>query len=186
MKRFTGIHHSRMAGAFLATGIFIASLWALELTPLPSASTAQSANQATTRLFFDLLNGSDVVDAQELFTDDAAVHSPEGEYLGPEGAEQFVATLDDAFPTLSFTIQQLESVDDTMMVRWSMVGQQYGDYEGQPASCASVTTTGVAIIRFEDRLIDEQWFHYDRLALVRQIQLFSKIEPGSRPSCPNR
>jgi len=186
MKRFTGIHHSRMAGAFLATGIFIASLWALELTQLPSASTAQSANEAATRLFFDLLNGSDTVAAQELFTDDAAVHSPEGEYLGPEGARRLVATLDEAFPTVVFTIRQQASVEDTVIVRWSMVGTQFGDYQGQTASCAAVTTIGVAIFRFEDQLIDEQWMYYDRLALVRQIQLYSEIDPGSRPSCPNR
>lgn len=183
MKRPGDIRLYRLPGTLLATGVVIASLLVLGLTQVPSASKAQSANLESTLQFFDHLNGIEALALEEKFTDDAAIHVPEGEFRGPGGAELFAATLREAFPTASFTIRYLESVDDTVVVRWSMVGRQYGEYQGQPASCAAVTANGVSIIRFEDRLIDEQWTHYDRLALVRQIESFNEIDPGSRPTC---
>lgn len=190
MKRFgtnlrTGFR-SHLTGPCIVVSIVVACVLALGLTRVASVSTSEPANAETTRLFLDHLNGDRVEPFQELFTDDAAIHTSEGEFQGPGGAELFAAMLREAFPTISFTIRHLESVDDIAMVRWSMVGGHYGDYQGQPASCAAVTANGVAIFRFEDRLIDEQWMYYDRLALVRQIELFSEIDPGSRPSCPNR
>ena len=174
---------SHLPGPYIVVSIVIACLLALGLTRVASVSTSEPANAETTRLFFDHLNGERVAPLQEFFTDDAAIHTSEGEFQGPGGADLFAATLREAFPTISFTTQQLESVDDIVMVRWSMVGSHYGDYQGQFASCAAVTANGVAILRFEDRLIDEQWLYYDRLAIIRQIELFDEIDPTWRPTC---
>jgi len=190
MNRFgdnyrTGLR-SHLPRPLIVIGIVIACMLALGLTQVATVSTSEPANKETTHLFFDHLNGERVAPLQEFFTDDAAIHTSEGEFQGPGGADLFAATLREAFPTISFTTQQLESVDDIVMVRWSMVGGHYGDYQGQSASCAAVTANGVAILRFEDRMIDEQWIHYDRLAIVRQIELFNEIDPSWRPTCPNR
>lgn len=187
MKRLCGIHRSsfrsHLPGPYVTIGIVVACMLALGLTQVASVSTSVPANAETTRLFFDHLNGDRVGPLQELFTDDAAIHTSEGEFQGPGGAELFAATLGEAFPRMAFTIRQLESVDDTVMVHWSMVGRHYGDYRGQSASCAAVTANGVSILRFEDRLIDEQWIYYDRMAIVRQIEVFNEIDPSWRPTC---
>ncbi len=177
---------SHLPGPYIVVSIVIACLLALGLTRVASVSTSEPANAETTRLFFDHMNGDRVAPLQEFFTDDAAIHTSEGEFHGPDGAGRFVATLEEAFPRMAFTIRHVESVNDIVMVRWSMVGGHYGDYQGQSASCAAVTANGVAILRFEDRMIDEQWIHYDRLAMVRQIELFNEIDPSWRPTCPNR
>ena len=171
---------------FIMAGIIISGVLVLGQTQLGAVSKGNPANIETARQFFNHLNGDPFVAAVELFTDDAAIHTPEGKFQGPIGAADFVATLDEAFPNASFTIRRLEIANELVTAQWTMTGKQYGDYQGLSPSCAAVTMSGVAIIRFEDQLIDEQWIHYDRLALVRQIESFNQIDAGSRPGCRNR
>ena len=172
--------------SLIAIAVVVAGLLVFGQTRLGAVSEGNQANLESTRQFFNHLNGDELVSPLELFTDDAAIHTPEGEFLGPIGAGDFLTEIREAFPTASFTIRQLEISNNTVTARWSMFGIQYGEYQGEPAKCAGVVLGGVALIRFEDQLIDEQWLQYDRLALVRQIGAFNQISASSRPGCPNR
>lgn len=166
--------------------ITITGLLVFGQTRLGAVSEGTQANLESTRQFFNYLNGDSAVATLELFTDDAAIHTPEGEFQGPIGAGDFVSGLREAFPTATFTIRHLEVANNNATVRWSMSGIHYGEYQGHSAECSGVVLDGVAIFRFEDQLIDEQWLHYDRLALVRQIDAFNQISASSRPGCRNR
>jgi predicted ester cyclase len=170
----------------VAIAIVIGALLVVGQSRLGAVSEGTQTNLESTRQFFDHLNGDPGVAPGELFTDDAAIHTPDGEFLGPAGAGEFVREIRAAFPTASFTIHHLETANNTVTVRWSMSGIHYGEYQGEAAKCAGVILDGAAIIRFEDRLIDEQWLLYDRLALVRQIETFNQIDANSRPGCRNR
>lgn len=171
---------------FVAIAIVIAGVLVMGQSQLGAVSEGNQANLESARLFFDYLNGDRDLDAVELFTDDAAIHVPDGEFEGPIGAGEFVSEIRAVFPTAFFTIRQLETASNTVTVRWSMTGIHYGEYQGLSAKCAGVALDGVTVMRFEDQLIDEQWFHYDRLALVRQIEAFNQIDTDSRPGCRNR
>ncbi|MDQ3227769.1 MAG: ester cyclase [Chloroflexota bacterium] len=186
MKQDSGKHQRRRTGLILATAMFIACLLAFGLTRIPTVSEAGSANTGTTHQFFGLLNGQDDADMEAMYTDDAVIQSPEGQFVGPAGSSEFMTTLTDAFPTASFTIQRLERINDTIVAQWTMAGVQYGPYQGRDASCAGVAMNGVAVIQFEDQLIDNLWIHYDRLSIVRQIESFRELDPGTRPTCRNR
>ncbi len=186
MKGDTSSEHVRRVRPILITATVIACLLALAVTRIPTVSEARSAHTGTTHQLFDLLNGLEAIALHEIFTDDAMIQSPDGQFEGPTGAREYMATLTKAFPTASFTVQRLEIVNDTVVAQWTMTGVQYGDYQGRPASCAGVAVTGAAILQFEDQLIDRVWIHYDRLSLVRQIELFSQVDSGSRPTCRHR
>lgn len=185
-KRPGVIRRTHVGTPVIVIGIIITALLVLGQTRIGAVSEETPANLETTRQVFNHLNGNPLVATGELFTDDAAIHTPEGKFQGPIGAGEFMTTLDEAFPNASFTIRQLEIANDTVTARWSMNGIHIGDYQGQTANCAAVTLDGAAIVRFEDQLIDELWVHYDRLGLVRQIEAFNQIDTDLRPGCRNR
>lgn len=171
---------------FVAIAIVTAGLLAIGQTQLGAVSDGNKANLETTRQFISYLNGDHDLDAVELITDDAAIHAPDGNFEGPIGAGKFVAEFRAVFPTASFTIRRLEVASNTVTVRWSMTGIHYREYQGLSPMCAGVALDGVTVMRFEDQLIDEQWTHYDRLALIRQIESFNQIDTDLRPGCRNR
>jgi predicted ester cyclase len=114
---------------------------------------------------------------------DAAIHTPEGEFRGHDGAAAFAGVLGSSFSDLSFTTREPTLEGDVAAVQWTMTGIHTGTYQNLEPNCSAVAITGIAIFRFDDVQIVEQWIQYDRLALVQQIVDFAAIDANTRPGC---
>ena len=117
-----------------------------------------------------------VVVAATIVSADASLHTPEGDFVGYEGAGQFAASLRNSFSEVRFVTQEPSLTGDLATVQWTMTGFHTSDYQGLAGGGAPISLHGLAVLRFDDRVIVEQWIEYDRLALVDQIEMFALID----------
>jgi len=156
---------------------------ALLMSVSPAAAAPPDAPVMSVQFFEAVPGGLDVDVAAAIVASDALIHTPEGDFVGSEGAGQFAATLQESFSNVSFATQEPSVVGDFATVRWTMTGIHSGSYHGLQATGADVSVDGIAILRFDDLAIVEQWIAYDRLSVMIQIQSYEScgvdcLRPG--------
>jgi predicted ester cyclase len=124
--------------------------------------------------YTDALNGG-----PSLFTvsPTAALHTPEGEFVGRDAVSAFRATLETSFANLRFTTTDVEQAGEAgavVIISITFTGTNTGSYHGLPATCAAVSSSGVAVLRLGDAGVVEQWIGYDSDALASQVAAFGQ------------
>jgi len=149
---------------------------ALLVSVSPVAAQPVDAPLMSLQFFEAVLGEADLEVAAAIVAADAVIHTPEGEFVGYEGAGEFASTLQSAFSKVAFVTQEPTIAGDLVTVRWTMTGIHTGAYQGLEAGGAAVSVNGIAVLRFNDSSIVEQWIEYDRLSLMNQIQAFALID----------
>jgi steroid delta-isomerase-like uncharacterized protein len=87
-----------------------------------------------------------------------------------EAAKERIAGYRDAFPDLSFTVEDIFEADDKVVMRWTGRGTFENEFMGQqPTGEQGDPVTGISIDRFEDGKIAESWVQWDALTFMRNI-----------------
>ncbi len=110
---------------------------------------AGSSNEATAaRLFDEVFSGKNAAACPELIAESAVIHTPDGLYTGHEGMCNFVDGLRASFPDANFRVTDLMTDGDTVVASWVMTGTQDGTFQNLAATGASVSLSGITILRF--------------------------------------
>jgi steroid delta-isomerase-like uncharacterized protein len=88
---------------------------------------------------------------------------------GTDALKQLIAGYRDAFPDLSFNVDQQLAEGDCVATRWTARGTQRGEFWGAPASGKQATITGTTIDRIADGKIVESWVNWDTFGLLQQL-----------------
>lgn len=143
-----------------------------------------------------------------LGTPHAMTHTPEGTFTGYAGPAQFGDVLADSFSNLDFRIQSIaQASGDWVIASFALTGINTGEYKGLDADCAAISVPGVALLHFEEFLVQvenpdsaalgqyldpvmetrsrvvEQWIEYDTDLIESQITAFNVVDAGVRPGC---
>ena len=94
---------------------------------------------------------------------------------GPTCALEGIGAACAAFPDIRITINDLFAADDKVVLRWSSHGTHRGELQGIPAANRPMTMTGIAIYRFADGKIVEEWMNNDTLGVLRQLRCITRI-----------
>jgi predicted ester cyclase len=137
----------------------------------------------TTHLFEMVLARGDFATMAAIVAPDVLIHTPEGEFRGYTGMVAFGDTLGAAFSGISFAASDPIVEQEMMSLRWSMSGNHTGSYHGVAATCTFVSISGVTTLRLDGSRIAEQWFDYDRMALVSQLEALSAVDTHSQGAC---
>ncbi len=149
-----------------------------------TAGSSQVGNEPLAARYFDeTLLGRNASVTERLLAPDARLITPEGTFIGLEGIDQFLATLDASFTDLVFVPEQYVVKNNQVLIHFTMTGVHTGVYRGLAPMCANVAVGGVATLQIGDSLITEQWLTYDRESLVAQIDGFHQLDPTNRPDC---
>ncbi|MBA3378177.1 MAG: ester cyclase [Chloroflexia bacterium] len=162
----------------LLTLLFAAIVLALVFTPNTRAQDA--APSVVAAQYFDAIHGNA---SSELTDPEAVLHTPEGEYTGVGAVSEFGATLVGSFSNLEFQEQSVESVDNLMVIAFTMTGINTGSYHGVKANCAGIAVPGVAYVQLGDAGVVEQWIDYDGDTVANQIAAVNLLDPDDRPGC---
>lgn len=131
------------------------------------------------RVFTELLDDHELDLIPELYAEDCVLYGMSGpEGIGREEYATFLSMYFEAFPDLSFTIDEMISDDDRMGVRWTSHGTHTGDLMDLPATGESATVTGISFLHIEDGKITEVYNNHDRLGLLEQL--------GAIPDSPRK
>jgi steroid delta-isomerase-like uncharacterized protein len=111
----------------------------------------------------------DVID--EVCAEDFVDHDP---IMGDQDMaeiKQTIASYREAFPDLSFTIEDVFAAGDKVVIRWSGNGTFENEFMGeQPTGDKGDPVQGIGIDRFdEDGQIVESWTQWDTLTFMRDI-----------------
>jgi steroid delta-isomerase-like uncharacterized protein len=130
-------------------------------------ATSAATNKALARRYFEELFGlGELALAEELLAPDLRAN---GAPSSPEELRRFVASLREAFPDWSNTIEQQVAEGDTVVTRVTSRGTHRGPWLGIPATGREVSRPGIFIFRVADGKIAEIWDCTDQLGFVRQL-----------------
>ena len=126
--------------------------------------------EAALRLY-ELLNQGDVESIGDLVATDYVEHDPlPGQGQGREGALDRFSMITGALAP-HFTVEDVITEGDKVVVRWTNTGTHVGEFAGIPATAKPFQITGIDIYRVdEDRLL-EHWHVVDQLSMLGQLGL---------------
>ena len=94
---------------------------------------------------------------------------PPGLPEGLEGRRLFYSAFLSAFSDLQVQIEDVFSEGDKLVTRWSAQGTHDGELMGIPPTARKVSTSGIAIDRFENGQSVEHWEVFDQVGLMQQL-----------------
>lgn len=132
----------------------------------------EQLNTATARRFFhEIAVGGNLDAVNEVFTADYRDHDvikEEEVTVGSDVIRGDVAGWRAAFD-FTFNLDSQVAQGDDVVTRWTWTGTHKGDFMGIEPTGKVCTMTGVTIFRFHDGKVQEGWWHYDILRLMRQL-----------------
>ena len=129
-----------------------------------------ASEEAVVRRFYEEMNtGRKLEIAGELFTDDHVLHDPQVPGgTGPQAMAEVIAVYQQGADGV-WTIEEIFSAGDRVVVRWTGTGTHLGEINGVPATGNRIRVDGITIHRISGRKIAETWQVWDTLSLLQQI-----------------
>ena len=110
--------------------------------------------------------------ANEILAPGHVRHDPglETDVIGIDEVKDQVSGLRAAFPDLHFEAAIIPAADGVHVTRrWIMTGTHDGDFMGIAPTGVKVRSEGMALSRFEDGKLAEEWIQRDEVGLRRQL-----------------
>lgn len=131
------------------------------------------------------------VRARQFFAEVWNAHNPDAvdEYLAEDfrqerplpgvspdrnGIKEWVRTTTEAFPDVSFSIDEQLGEGDTVVTRWTVRGTHEGSFMGIPATGKTIEVVGFTRTRYADGKAQSNYILRDTFGLMRQL--------GARPA----
>lgn len=156
-----------------ARSYFDAVTMMAQLDATDSRPSVESENVALARRWFDVISSGELDAVQTLFAPTYRLHYPDLDSgtVGPEVIRGLVGAYRDAFPDLSFTVDDTIASGELVVVRWTAEGTNRGSLLGAPATSRFARWTGTSVLRIRDGRIVEDWVESDRLGMLQQLGL---------------
>jgi len=136
------------------------------------APPAGQLKEITSRMY-DEANRGNVGIFEELLAPDFVSVGGAGfkDLHGPEGFAELYRTFLQAFPDLTFRVEDLIAEGDLVLARGTLGGTHKGDFMGMaPPTGKYISWTGSAFFRFnDDGLADRRWQDWDGVAVMQQL-----------------
>lgn len=133
----------------------------------------EQLNKMACRRFFDLLSSGDLGGLDQVVADRYHEHDPnnEEETRGVDGIRAEMAMYRQAFSESRFTVEDQLAEGDRVYTRWTWRGRHTGDFMGAAPTGKQLTFDGMTLHRLRDGKIEEAWWNYDFLHMLREIGL---------------
>jgi len=137
----------------------------------PPDESVEAANVDVVRtVFSEIWSKGNVELIPDLFSENYIGHFPGGDIVhGREGLAAEVVAHRNAFPDWTEQVEDEITDRDRIAVRFTSRGTNTGDFLGNPATGNRIEISEVAIFKFEEGKIAEQWVYPDILSLQRQL-----------------
>jgi predicted ester cyclase len=145
-----------------------------------SASELSAEKQLVRRYFHEILDQGKVELVEDLFHPRCVMHRPGGTVAGIASVRGVAERRKETFSQFETQIHDIFGSGDRLAVRLSHCGigvgvwrSRLGNYD---VSGKTVTWSAIAIFRFEEQKIIEEWVTRDELAMILQ---FGLLEPAA-------
>jgi steroid delta-isomerase-like uncharacterized protein len=128
-------------------------------------------NKAQVRRGFEALNERNWTAFDALCASDIVFHNASTTMQGLEAYKQFILMYLTAFPDVRFTIEDIITEGDTVVVRYTARGTHQGNLMGIPPTGKQVSLTTIGIFRIAKGKAVEEWINNDDLGLLQQLDV---------------
>jgi len=126
-----------------------------------------AAGKAAARSYFEeVLNRGDMAVADAIFAPGVRFQYPLGDLNGLPAVKNYIAAVREAFPDITFAVEDLFGEGDQVAARWSLAGTQTGRFRGKPPTGKRVAVAGNTVFRLQNGRIDEMWVAFDPARLA--------------------
>lgn len=133
------------------------------------AYTTQNRDTAE-RVFSEVLNDHDLERIPDYYAEDCRFYGMTGpEAIDADEYASFLSMYFEAFPDLSFEIDEVVTGDNSAAVRWTARGTHEGSLMDIPATGQAVTVTGMTFLHIDDGKVVETYSNQDMLGLLQQL-----------------
>jgi steroid delta-isomerase-like uncharacterized protein len=131
------------------------------------------------QLVTQVWNKADAGRVGEFYADDFVFHTEGGDVQrGPDSIRQWLQVTHTAFPDISYQIGAIYAEGDKVAFRYTVAGNNTGDFRGIPATGKTVHLTGHMILHLnKDGKVVEGHGYWDTLGLMQQIGLVPEFGP---------
>lgn len=132
-------------------------------------TTAAENKRIVRRIREDVEDQGDLDAITEIFAEDVVVHTPMGEFRGPEAITEMYESDRQGFSDSTETIHTVIAEGDTVAMRLTESGTHDGEFMGIEPTGREFEIQTMAFFRLEDGQIAEWWMQPDTLGLVQQL-----------------
>jgi predicted ester cyclase len=153
---------------------------AQEATPEVACPETTADEQAASarRWFEEGLNGGDFSVLDEILADDFTYHSGAlPELNASELTETVLAPIRVGFPDVHYTVDEVLTGDDVVVIIWHAEGTQTGEFQGYAPTGNAARWTGINVYRFACGRVAEAWAEFDDLGRLRQMGVIGTPVP---------
>ena len=129
--------------------------------------------------FHKVLDPGDVEPIEELFHPQCVMHRPGGTVVGLDAVRDVVAHRKETFSEFGTEIHDMFGSGDRLVARLTHRGVGCGIWRLRPGSFdisgKTVTWNSMAIFRFEENKIIEEWVTRDELGVILQLGLLPNV-----------
>jgi|tagenome__1003787_1003787.scaffolds.fasta_scaffold20989078_8 steroid delta-isomerase-like uncharacterized protein len=124
------------------------------------------------RLYEEVWNERKLAVVDKLLSPSHALQEPNasGSQIGPQAYKATVTRFLTGLPDLKFTIQDLISEGDKLVVSWVLSGTHQGEFYGIAPTNKKVSVEGITIHQIAKGKILESFASWDRLGMMRQLE----------------
>lgn len=127
-------------------------------------------NENLVRNFIDVIwNKHQLNQINEFCSKDAVIISPHGEITGLEKIKKYVNAILVGFPDIAYTILDIFSAENKVIVRWEGKGTHKGIFSGNAPTNKKMTYEGINVYEIENNKIKETWVNADLYGLLKQL-----------------
>ena len=123
-----------------------------------------------------LWNAKNLDVIHRVFHDEVVIHSPLGNYYGPEAMERIVRVWLDAFPDMQYTNLDIVCEGDKVVAQWEAQATHRGELRGVNPSGRVVTYPGITVFQLRDGKVVEYWAYVDTQMVLDQLSDAPLIE----------
>jgi steroid delta-isomerase-like uncharacterized protein len=130
---------------------------------------AEDPRTRVRRFVVEIMNQGNLDALGEFVADEVVSHGAQGDTIGYEGIEAAIVQMQEAFPDLSFVIDDLLVDGERVALRGHWSGTHKALFAGVRPTGKHVRVPTIEMYRLSGDKIVEHWGLFDRLGLLQQL-----------------
>jgi predicted ester cyclase len=132
---------------------------------------SRSEYQSKIERIYKAIETGDLAVADDIIHPDYTYHGAAGIGPGPEGLKTSIQELQAALTDPQLLIDDIVVEGDQSVVRYTVRGTHTGEFAGSPATGNKLDYTGIAIYRWSEGKIIEEWDCFEETKLLTAVGL---------------
>ena len=144
-----------------------------ELEEFKAQAEVEEQNKALVNRMYEAFSTGDFEAYKEVVAPEYVWYFPSRSTkpVSREETIEFVKMLRNAFPDITYSIEELIAVEDRVISRFIVRGTHEGEYQGIPATGNKIEVSGIVMTRIENGKIVEDKEELDALGLMMQLDM---------------